>query len=826
MSTEHCFHCGLPVPKGASFNVIIQNQSRSMCCAGCQAVAQTIVDIGMEQFYDHREPAAPGALPAAEIVPEFVSELEVWNQEQLQTPYVSSPETKKPQAQAQAEITDLTRREINLLITGITCAACAWLIEQQLNKLTGIYSCKINSSSHTALVSWDADQIGLGTILQAIAKVGYKAEPYSTEKAEQQIKRDNKAALIRIGLAGLGTMQVMMYAVGLYLGAFDGIEDQYKQFLRWVSALVATPVYFYSGWPFLRGAFNALTKAHLTMDVPVAIALTFAYFASLWATANDGPEVYFDSVCMFIFFLSLGRYLEMRARHRAQQFSIRLNQANQQVARLLMADGTTSAIPANQLRPGQRLLVKAGETIPSDGEVESGTSSVNEAMLTGEALPIVKQPGSEVVGGTLNVEHPLTIQVSRAPAESTLSAIKQLLNRASLHKPPTFLVADKLARYFVGAVLLVAASVYFFWWQRSPDDAFWIMLSVLVVTCPCALSLATPTAITATTSALFSIGFLSTRAHTVEALRGVDQVVFDKTGTLTKGDYQLSKVLAIASTYSPECLQSIAVGIESSSEHPIAKAFHGLSQSASVTDIEVSPGQGIGGNWQGKAVRLGTPEFALGSASSSTLAYPDGDLQWLLLSIEQQPCAWFGVEDQLREGSHTVVQWLLQRGIQCHILSGDNSGRAASLGQQLGISQVRQGVSPEGKLEYLKSLQSSGAKVLMVGDGINDGPVLAGADVSIAMASAADLAKVNADGVLLSPDFQSLIGVFNGAQACFRVIRQNLSWALLYNLVALPLAACGLIAPWASALGMSASSLLVVLNALRIQPMVEQNRWK
>lgn len=806
MSEEICYHCGLPVASDDHYSVTILGQSRSMCCPGCQSVAQTIVDIGMESYYEHRQQCPPGSSPAADLVPDFLEGLNNWDDPGLQESFVHQS----------AEGT----KEITLLISGITCAACVWLLEKHLNDQPGIHRCRVNMSSNLAVVNWDPDVIGLSGIIKAIAHVGYKAEPYTPVQQEENIKRENKLALTRIGVAGLGAMQVMTYAVSLYMGAFEGIDPAHESFLRWVSALVTTPVFFYSGMPFLKGAIRSLRNRHLSMDVPVAIALTFAYFSSVWATITDGPEVYFDSVCMFVFFLLVGRYLEMRARHRSQNTSIRLSHSQMQTARKLDDLDHPTLVPADKLIPGDRVLVKAGEVIPGDGKILLGESSVNESMLTGEQLPISKQAGDVVTGGTLNIEQPITLEISTLPKESTLSTLKRLLQRAEADKPATFVLADKIASHFVAAVLVTSVCVYTYWWFHSPQDAFWIVLSVLVVTCPCALSLATPTAITAATARLSQMGFLATRAHTIEGLRQVTDVVFDKTGTLTMGEFQLLETVAVTSD-DAESLRALAAALESVSEHPIARAFHSYAKHPNVRDMRIIANQGVEGSMEvgstGKVqriLRIGKPEFA--APVGVTPQQPDKPGQWVMLADQDQVLAWFRIEDQLRGDAHTLVKHLQQSGKRCHVLSGDSSGHAEIVANHLGIESVSSNASPENKLAFIRLLQESGAKVLMLGDGLNDAPVLAGADVSIAVAGASDLAKVAADGILLSQSLQPLYEVLGLVEKTYRIIRQNLSWAILYNLTALPLAAAGFIPPWASALGMSASSLLVVINALRL----------
>lgn len=820
----HCFHCGLPLPAKERYEVQILGASRLMCCPGCQSVAQTIVDTGMAHYYQRRSETEPGTLPAADLVPEFLQGLESWDDPTLQQPFVHN--------------LDKQTREVTLLISGITCAACSWLIEQHLSRLHGVVQIRVNTASHLAQLVWDENRTSLSKLIRAVSEVGYKAEPYTPIQQEEKIRRENKQALIRIGVAGLGAMQVMTYAVGLYVGAFEGIEPAHEQFLRWVSALVTIPVFAYSGWPFLQGAVRSLKAFHLTMEVPVSLALCFAYFSSLWATLTRGPEVYFDSVCMFIFFLSVGRYLEMRARHKSQSTSIRLNHSQMQVARKLDADHHQIRIPAEQLQPGDRVLVRAGETIPGDGVVVEGDSSVSEAMLTGENLPLKKTVEDTVVGGTLNVEHPLIIRITTRQQDSTLALLRRLLQRAQSEKPSTALLANKVASWFVLATLLVSVSVYTFWWFRSPQDAFWIMLSVLVVTCPCALSLSTPTALTAAGARLMNLGFLATRSHTIEALRGVTDVVFDKTGTLTRGDFSLSRIVPL-SDWSEETLLSCAIALESASEHPIAKAFQqqnlgtGFSNATppapKIINPTTTPNQGVEATLRlpeqhspltTSLFRIGKPAFALQATSQSAPIdlphQPDNKGQWVLMTCNNQPLAWFRVDDRLRPETADLIQTLQNRGKSVHILSGDASGHVIQIAQQLGVDNMTGNATPDDKLHYIQQLQQQQKTVLMVGDGLNDAPVLAAADVSIAMSDATDLAKVAADGVLLSQNLGTVQTVLDLVDKTYRIIRQNLGWALLYNVLALPLAAAGFIPPWASALGMSASSLLVVGNALRI----------
>jgi len=818
----------LPVKGNAELQVTILGKIRDLCCPGCQAIATTIVDIGMESYYTYRAQPAAEDSPPPDPIPTFLKKLEIWDDAQVSARYTrqTSPDSL----------------QITLMIQGITCAACTWLIEKQLSTITGIEQTRLSLSSHRAEVVWDPGKINLSSILKAVARIGYQAQPYSPDRQEQVIKTENKAALARIGVAALGTMQVMMLSLGLYFGAFQGIAENQQQLLRWISAVVCTPVYFYAGYPFLRGAWRNIKARQAGMDIPVTIAISGAFFSSLWATLTQGPETYFDSVCMFILFLSLGRLLEMRARHRSQTTSLQKANSGILMARAYdsqnpdlnkLAPGRSSSenitlkndtrlIPADQLKPGNIVLVKPGETIPGDGVLIHGNTFVNEAMLTGEQLPNEKSRGQPVTGGTINIDQPIAIRITTEAKNSVLYSLRRLLDRAQGEKPSLNQLADKVAGYFVIGVLVIATTVFSIWWQIDPEKAFWVALAVLVVTCPCALSLSTPVAISAGTSVMADHGFLSTNANLIETLKNISHVVFDKTGTLTRGEFEIIQIKPLSSLPEQDCL-ALAAAMESRSEHPMASAFTnaarntgGLNQEKVLfDDVTIARNQGIEAIRGGQTYRLGKPSYSK-QLTASELVTPSNQGQWLLLSTENQPLAWFQVDDQLRPDAGLLVDYLKTRGLNLHILSGDSSDHSMRLGKTLGIDRVTSGASPEGKLAYIRALQTQ-SKVLMIGDGLNDAPVLAGSDVSIVMPKGSDLAQIAADGILLNDKISTLTTVFNTVDQTYSVIKQNLTWALLYNLLALPAAAMGWVPPWAAAIGMSTSSLIVVLNALRIR---------
>lgn len=708
------------------------------------------------------------------------------------------------------------RRQASLLLEGISCAACSWLIETHLKKQPAVQSITINITTHRCTLIWDAQKQPLSELLAALSEIGYKPRPATDEQQQDLVRKENRMALFRLGVAGFGMMQAMMVAVGMYTGA----TDAWLSFLRWQSFLAATPVVFFSCWPFFKSAWRSIKSRHLVMDVPVALAIGLAYMASGWATIVGGGEVYFESISMFAFFLLLGRYVEMRARHRNRMAFGNLAQLMPLSACCLTEqDGTAceQQVPLKALRPGDRVLVKAGETFPCDGWVESGESSAVEAILTGESNPVTKRHGDTVIAGTLNSDSPLVISVTATGAATQLSAIERLAAQAAEEKPAQVTVADRIARFFIARLLVVCALVFAFWWWYDPARALWVTLSVLVVTCPCALALAMPAALSATTANLRKQGFLVARGHVIETLTQISRVIFDKTGTLTKGQFVIADVRLCRQSDQTHCL-AIAAALEASANHPLALAFRHLNYSQPASHVKQVTGAGVEGEVAQVRYRLGTLDFvsALFPAGMASPVLPDTRQQWLLLGDNQGPLAWIALEDEVRHGAAEVVAAFQREGIAVELLSGDQSGAVAALAGQLGIRDFIAGAKPEDKLSHLHRRQAQGDKVLMLGDGINDVPILSGADISIAMASASDLAQTRADAVLLNDNLQVLHNAVVLAHRTKRIIQQNLRFSLTYNLLALPLAAAGWVAPWQAAIGMTASSLIVIFNSLRL----------
>ena len=785
---KYCYHCQLPINGTVQFLATINGQQQPMCCPGCQAVATAIVAGGLDGYYHYRtEPAQQ-----ANSTDRARAEYQLYDRDDRQQDFTTT-------------LTD-GNREARLLIEGITCSACVWLLEHQLSALPGVKTATVNLSQHTATIVFDPSIAKVSGLMGAVLDVGYRAHPWRQDQQQALLEQENRQFIRRLAVAGIGTMQVMMYAIALYTGA----EEHYRQLIRWVSALLATPVVFYGARPFFQAAWRDLTNKRPGMDVPVALAIGGAYIASLWATATNTGEIYFDSVSMFTFFLLAGRYLEMRARYRTSHSSRSLHSLLPESCLRITADGHTEPTVPTDLQVNDRVRVMPGESIPADGTVVLGSSSVNEAALTGEHLPVARTVGDSVTAGTLNTENTLDITVTGTGQHTRLAAIARLMEQAQSDKPAIARLADRLAGWFVGAVLLTTIVVYIYWSQEQPDQALHIVLSVLVATCPCGLSLATPTALTTVTGFLQRQGLLISKGHVLEGLPQITHVIFDKTGTLTRGQLSLQQVRVLDSGYRQQKLLTIAAGLEAYSGHPIASAFP--QSTLPFTQVRNITGQGLEGYYQNHMWRIGQPDFA----ALAPPALPDNQYTWLLLSCDKMPLAWFAIGDTLRPEATKVVQQLIDRSLKVELLSGDNQGVTEHIGQQVGIPTAVGQATPDDKLQRLQTLQSQGAKVMMVGDGINDIPVLAAADISVAMNTASDLTRNHGDALLLSGDLGLLPKAIDKARQTRHNIRLGMGWALAYNLLVLPLAASGCLAPWMAAIGMSASSLIVVSNALRL----------
>ncbi|KIU49960.1 carbonate dehydratase [Pseudomonas putida] len=794
-SPTPCYHCALPVPAGSHFTAVVLGEPRAFCCPGCQAVAEAIVAGNLESYYQHRSEASanPDALPV-----QLVDELALYDRSDVQKPFVRHT----------GELAETT-----LMIEGISCAACGWLIEKHLRNLPAVAEARLNLSNHRLQVQWADSQLPLSQLLGELRHIGYAAHPYQADRAAEQLASENRTALRQLGVAGLLWFQAMMATMATWPEFNIDLSPELHTILRWVALFLTTPIVFYSCAPFFKGAARDLRTRHLTMDVSVSLAIGLAYFAGIWTAITGSGALYFDAVGMFALFLLAGRYLERRARERTAAATAQLVNLLPASCLRLDADGNSQRILLRELQTGDRVLVHPGAVLPADGRIIDGQSSVDESLLTGEYLPQPRQRGDAVTAGTLNIESVLTVQVQALGQDTRLSAIVRLLERAQSEKPRLAEIADRASQWFLLFSLVAAAAIGLLWWELDPSRAFWIVLAMLVATCPCALSLATPTALTAATGTLHKLGLLLTRGHVLEGLNQIDTVIFDKTGTLTEGRLTLRAIRPLGTLDADQCL-TLAAALESRSEHPIARAFGRTITVAD--DVQSTPGLGLEGQVENRRLRIGQADFVCTLSHSAVPAMPDEPGQWLLLGDSHGPLAWFVLDDRLRHDAADLLAACRARGWQTLLLSGDSSPMVASVAAELRIDQAVGGLRPDDKLQRLKALQAKGHKVLMLGDGVNDVPVLAAADISIAMGSATDLAKTSADAVLLSNRLEALVQAFGLARRTRRIIIENLLWAGLYNGLMLPFAALGWITPIWAAVGMSVSSLIVVLNALRL----------
>lgn len=793
-----CYHCALPVPSDSRFTAVVLGQAREFCCPGCQAVAEAIVAGGLESYYQHRSEASanPEALPV-----QLVDELALYDRADVQKPFVRH----------QGDLAETT-----LLMEGISCAACGWLIEKHLRSLPAVAEARLNLSNHRLHVSWVDSQLPLSQLLSELRHIGYAAHPYQADRASEQLASENRLALRQLGVAGLLWFQAMMATMATWPEFNIDLSPELHTILRWVALFLTTPIVFYSCAPFFKGAMRDLRTRHLTMDVSVSLAIGGAYIAGIWTAISGVGELYFDAVGMFALFLLAGRYLERRARERTAAATAQLVNLLPASCLRLGADGQSERILLSELALGDRVLVHPGAILPADGKILDGQSSIDESLLTGEYLPQPRTTGDAVTAGTLNVEGALTVEVLALGQDTRLSAIVRLLDRAQAEKPRLAEIADRAAQWFLLLSLIAAAAIGLLWWQLDASRAFWIVLAMLVATCPCALSLATPTALTAATGTLHKLGLLLTRGHVLEGLNQIDTVIFDKTGTLTEGRLALRAIRPLSHLDSEQCL-GLAAALENRSEHPIARAFGRAPVAAE--EVLSTPGLGLEGRVSEQHLRIGQPAFVCALSGAALPALPDEAGQWLLLGNRQGPLAWFVLDDRLRADAPALLAACKARGWRTLLLSGDSSPMVASVAAELGIDEAHGGLRPDDKLQVLQQLHQQGRKVLMLGDGVNDVPVLAAADISVAMGSATDLAKTSADAVLLSNRLEALVQAFSLARRTRRVIIENLLWAGLYNGLMLPFAALGWITPVWAAVGMSISSLTVVLNALRLTRM-------
>ncbi|HCY63793.1 MAG TPA: cation transporter [Oxalobacteraceae bacterium] len=715
-----------------------------------------------------------------------------------------------------------------LAIGGMRCLACSQIIEYRVRHLVGVEEFRINAATHRASLRWDPRRIGLREIVEAIAALGYSALPAGEQDARAEQKK--KMAWWRLFIAGFAMMQVMMYAFPAYLQPVPQIDGDLTpdidRLLKIASMVLTVPVVFFSSAPFFSAAWRDIRNRHIGMDVPVSVGIIATFGASVWATYRGGP-VYYDSLIMFVTLLLIARLVQDRVHGKSMAALQALTELVPLTAQRLLdypASRTTEQVEAGSLREGDLLLVAPGAQIPADGRVLEGQSECDEALMTGESQPVPKHAGDQLVGGALNLSGQLVMRAERVGDATQLSVLVQKMEAAANDKPPLVELADRHASHFMTIILAVAAITALAWWQIDSSRALWIAITVLVVTCPCALSLAAPSVMAGAIGRLAKSGVLVARGRAIETLARATHFIFDKTGTLTEGRLQLAGMHILQPGLERAELLRMTAGIAAASTHPVSQA---LAKAAAAADI-FNPGaryaglrevigQGVEALDGVRRIRLGNLAFVQelhgqpaclpADFAGKTVSALGDDNGWIAL---------FALQDELRPDAAACITFLRERGKQVWLLSGDKHDVVAKVARELGIEAAHGELRPEQKHDMVAALQRQGAVVAMVGDGMNDGPVLSLADVSVAMGQGAPIAQVRSDLVLMSNRLQDMEAAVRTTGKALSLIRQNLGWALLYNLVAVPAAVSGMLQPWHAAIGMSLSSLIVVLNSLRI----------
>lgn len=776
-----CYHCGEVLPS-SPVRVDVDGTSQAFCCHGCSAAAEWIRQSALDDYYRLRSMAGTRV--------EDVPDLSSWDRDDLLGEHAT------PVADG---------LEITLLTDGMRCAACAWLIDRALQGEPGVFDAGANAVTGRIRIGWDPAQTRLSNVLARLAMLGYR--PYLATGAARERERvaEQRRWLIRLGVAGLGAMQTMMFSEALYLDFGHHMAGATRDFFRWVALLVATPVVFYAGWPFLLGCWRELRQRHPGMDTLIAASTLLAYLASVVETMRDGAQVWYDAATMFVFLLLAARLLEQRARRIASAQVDALARARPMLAVKELADGSRVTVPAASLAVGDIACVAVGEVVPVDGCLLDAQASFEEALLTGESRPVSRSRGATIYAGTTCRETPARIVATQTGSATRLSQLARLVDQAQSQRPRLARVADRIGQVFVSVLIVLAVVVYVLWRLHDPARAFEVTLSLLVVSCPCALSLAVPAALAASHGALARMGVLSVRSGSLENLARVTDVVFDKTGTLTRVELAVGEVSAFDG-FDPALALRIAAALERDSRHPVAEAFADVHTSLQTQDMCEITGHGVTGRIDDRVWRLGRASFAGHGEDDGQLWLGDG----------QSVVARFCLQETLRPHASEAMVALRDLGMCIHLASGDSVGAVERLMRQLSLDEGHSRQSSEDKLALVRALQTEGRVVAMIGDGLNDAPVLAGADVSLAMGDGASLAQRAADMVLTAPSLLRVPAAIRLARRTQHVIRQNFAWAVGYNLLALPLAMTGHVTPALAALGMALSSLTVTVNALRL----------
>src|SRR5690554_1147118 len=778
-----CVHCTESIPANVDISITEDGQQKYFCCQACRAVYQTIREHQLNDFYQQREYG---------IKPLIDTDEELWIGQKDGADWV--------------KINDKGQATTRFYIEGMHCTACAWLIEHYLQRIEGVHSARVYYQHSYLDLVWQPEALSFGDLIQHIANVGYRAWPYQADIIRERQLQENTALLKRIGISAILMMQIGMFSIGLYAGDYLGISDHYQQLLRVFSMLFSIPLLYYCALPFYVSAFYSIKGRQPDMNISISLAITGLYSSSIYSVVNKTGDIYFDSAAMFCLFVLTARFIEKKSRTEMQPSQPLLPTL---VTKIEGQQQTRCSLDSIQV--GDTLLIREGDIIPLDGVVSVGSSTVSEAFLSGESAPISKQVGDTVFAGSQNHDGQLQLKVSALTENTLLHSISELSQQAAEDKPRFISITDGIAAYFTLVILSLSTLTAIAWLSIDSSRAFWVALSVVVVSCPCALSLAAPTALSSVHFRLRKLGVYIRSIRVLETTNRITHVVFDKTGTLSEGLFRVVGSKLITENTEEQCL-AIAAALEKNSKHPLATAFYRESVAAA-DHLEIHPGAGVSGEVAGERYYLGSPRFC--QTYHPTQQVPDNRL-WIGLCSGRRFLAWFRVQDKLREDAKPLIDKLKARQLHLQIVSGDSSIAVQQTAEALDIDDYYAGYSSEEKLAHMRSLQQQGHTVLMLGDGINDAPVLAQSDVSATLFSASNWVKSSADMILLNDRLLDMDAVMQAAKQYRRTLIQNFAWAFSYNIIAIPFAMAGFVTPWMAAIGMSLSSVIVVLNSRRL----------
>lgn len=797
MLRRKCFHCGSDVPEKSNYSLFFNNELKVMCCAGCLAVFNFIVCNNFGDYYLYRTEFNK------KIDKKMLSENLIYDDLSCQLKFIK----KKSGLDY-----------VVLAIDEITCAACTWLIEHHIKKINGVHDIFVNLSTCRAHLKFDLNIVKLSFILDEISKIGYRAYPYLYKKNENINKIEYNKELKKLVVAGLCMSQVMMLSASLYVGEGKDLHYSYWNFIRWVNFVITTPVLLFSGLDIIKSAFRNLLLKTFGMDFTITISLILAYIASIFNLFYKSGDVYFDSICMFIFFLLIGRFLEMRARHYSSNIIYSLQELTIESANLITTNNIIKKVLSEHLKVNDLFLVRPGEIVPVDGILIEGNTDFDESALTGESASVYKTIDSIILAGTTNLCNPVLVKVIRTKHDSVINSIINILDTSFDTKPNIKILSDGMVNFFIICILFLTFIVSFVWFVVDSSNVLNIMLAMLVITCPCALSLAVPVAVTSSMTFLVRIGFLVTKDHVLNMITNITDVIFDKTGTLTSSNVILDKI-KINGELDLGFVFSLARALEENSIHPIANAFlncnlNYLKIDCSKNYLKIYHNNGIEGKLFGKLYRIGKCDFIREWVDN----YIDIKLQgfYILLSNKEKILAWFKLKNSLRKNAYESIFEMRNLNINVHMLSGDSFENVYFVSKLLNICNFVSNASFNDKVMYVKNLQKKGKIVMMIGDGVNDAPALNSANISVTMGSGVDLAKIYSDSILLNNNLLNLPRIIKHCKKLKLIINQNIFWAIFYNIFGILLAALGFVSPYYAAIGMSFSSFFVVLNSLRL----------